>query len=389
MGTSGTGNGGRLRVGVIGAGLIARVMHLHYLRETADTWDIAGICDIAAQSAADRAAEYGIPAVFTDWRDLLEESLDAVLVLTSGSHAPIALEAARRGIHVFVEKPMCFSSEEGRAMVESAAANDVILMVGYNKRYDPAYLRFREAYAALEDPRFLRVTTLESPFLPYVQHYHFAPGSPAPADVVARLGREAQAAIDTAIGAEQDFARSAYVAVLLDTLVHELNSVRGILGEPDRLDYVEMHDGQATVMLRFGGLPVAIHWIDLPGIARYEMEFAAFAVGGRATLSFPSPFLRNEAATVRLETGIPGTVASATTSETASYESSFRRELEAFAEAIRGGKPVATDGVDGLRDVLLCQAIIQSFRTGAPVDRPTRIPWLDAQPASAGQPAKG
>lgn len=389
MTTSGTGTGGRLRVGVVGAGLIARVMHLHYLRELADTWEIAGICDIAAENGAGRAAEYGIPAVFTDWRELLDTGLDAVLVLTSGSHAAIAVEAANRGIHVFVEKPMCFSSREGRSMVEAAAANGTILMVGYNKRYDPAYLRFREAYDALEDPRFLRVTTLESPLLPYVQHYHFTPGAPAPADVVAALNAASQAAIDTAIGTERDFARSAYVAVLLDTLVHELNSVRGLLGEPDRIDYVELHDGQATVMLRFGTMPVAIHWIDLPGIARYEMEFAAFAPAARATLSFPSPFLRNEPATVRVEAGAPGTPQSTISSETTSYESSFRLELEAFAAAIRGQGPVPTDGIDGLRDVLLCEAIIRSFRTGAPVDRPTEISWLDAAAPRAGQAGEG
>ena len=57
--------------------------------------------------------------------------------------------------------------------------------------------------------------------------------------------------------------------MLLDTLVHELNTVRGLLGEPDRLDYVSLAEHTVTVMLRFGGLPVAIHWIDLPGIARY------------------------------------------------------------------------------------------------------------------------
>jgi predicted dehydrogenase len=63
------------------------------------------------------AERYGIPAVFTDWRDLLGHPLDAVMVLTSGSHAPIAEAGARAGPHVFVEKPMCFSADEGRAMV--------------------------------------------------------------------------------------------------------------------------------------------------------------------------------------------------------------------------------------------------------------------------------
>ena len=41
--------------------------------------------------------------------------------------------------------------------------------------------------------------------------------------------------------------------------------MRGLLGEPDRLDYVDLRKDGLTVMLRFGDLPVAIHWIDLPG----------------------------------------------------------------------------------------------------------------------------
>ena len=56
---------------------------------------------------------YGIGAVFTDWRELIQAPLDAVLVLTSGSHAPIAIAAAQAGLHVLVEKPMCFSVSEG------------------------------------------------------------------------------------------------------------------------------------------------------------------------------------------------------------------------------------------------------------------------------------
>ena len=43
-----------------------------------------------------------------------------------------------------------------------------------------------------------------------------------------------------------------YHAVMLDTLVHEINTVRGVLGEPDRLDYVELREGSLTAMLSFG-----------------------------------------------------------------------------------------------------------------------------------------
>ena len=53
-------------------------------------------------------------------------------------------------------------------------------------------------------------------------------------------------------------------------------------------------------MLRFGELPVALHWIDLPGISRYEMEFACYAPDRRVRLAFPSPFLRNEPAVLEI-----------------------------------------------------------------------------------------
>jgi len=110
----------RLRVGVVGTGVIAQVMHLHYLEELADSYEVAAVCDIVAENARACAERYRVPAVFTDWRELVRQPLDAVLVLTSGSHAPIAVAAAQAGMHVLVEKPMCFSVPEGQAMVDAA-----------------------------------------------------------------------------------------------------------------------------------------------------------------------------------------------------------------------------------------------------------------------------
>ena len=159
--------------------------------------------------------------------------------------------------------------------------------------------------------------------------------------------------------------------MLLDTLVHELNTVRGLLGEPTRLEYVSLALDCVTVMLRFGPLPVAIHWIDLPGIARYGMEFALYAPERRLRLTFPSPFLRNEPATLEIEDGAAGSARAWRTEEVASYESGFKRELEAFHDWIVAGREPVTAGRDGLRDIMLCQAIIDSHHRGVPLDDPT------------------
>jgi predicted dehydrogenase len=363
----------RLRIGVIGTGTIARVMHLHYLDELADSFEIAAVCDIVPENAKACAERYGVAAAYADWRELIQQPLDAVLVLTSGSHAPIAVDAAKAGLHVLVEKPMCFSVAEGQAMVAAAAEAGVTLMVAYAKRYDPAYVGFRAAVGQLTAPRLLRVTTFESPFLPYIEHYALPRPAPVPGDVLASLQAETDASIRSAIGEATDFERWVYHMVLLDTLVHELNTVRGVLGEPDRLDYVDLQEHSLTAMLRFGELAVAIHWLDLPGIARYGMEFAAYAPDQRVTLSFPSPFLRNEPATLITEGGEPGTTRTWRTEEIASYESAFKAELAAFHHCVVTGEQPLTGGIDGLHDIALCQSIIESHRTGGPVAAPSSI----------------
>jgi len=361
----------KVRVGLVGTGVIAQVMHLHYLAELADRFEVAAVCDLDGESARACAERYGVQAAFTDWRELVAHPLDAVMVLTSGSHAPIAEAAARAGRHVFVEKPMCYSAAEGQAMVAAADQAGVILMVGYPKRYDPAFTRMREETAELEGARLLRVTTSESPLRPYIGHYPLLPRVPLPAEVADGLRADSQERVKAATGTATELERQVYEMVLLDTLVHELNTVRGLLGEPTRLDYASLALDRVTVMLRFGDLPTAIHWIDLPGIARYEMEFALYAPDRRLRLTFPSPFLRNEPAVLEIEGGTGSTGRSWRTEEVVGYESGFKNELAAFHDSIVTGRPPPTSGRDGLRDVILCQAIIDSHHRSAPVDDPT------------------
>ena len=363
----------KLKIGIIGTGLIAQVMHLHFLRELDDRYEISALCDVSPESARLCAEKYGVSVIHTDWRDLLKEPLDAVLILTSGSHAPIAIEAAKAGIHIFVEKPMCFSVEEGRAMVAEAERAGVTLMVGYPKRYDPAFTRFGEEVARLAHPKLLRVTTFESPFHPYVEHYSLTPPGSVDPEVLKELRAETQERLETAIGTNDEFYVNQYHAVLLDTLVHEINTVRAILGEPDRLDYVDLRQGSLTALLSFGETTVAIHWMDLPGITRYLMEFAVYDDDGRVTLSFPSPFLRNAPTMLAIEGGDPDNVDSWRREEVTSYESAFKLELVAFYEAVVNGTKIPTDGTDGARDIALCQAIIRCAQQRTPIDQPTKL----------------
>ncbi len=363
----------KIRVGVVGTGIIGQVMHLHFLRELADRFEIAAICDLSIDNARANAEAYGVALVYTEWRQMMAAELDAVLVLTSGSHAPLAVEAARRGLHVFVEKPMCFSTDEAAEMVAAAESAGVVLMVGYPKRYDPAFARFRELARDLGDVRLLRVTTTEAPWRPYLAHYPLIAPGPIKEDVLRGLRADDARRLTSAIGSDDPMLVHVYQNVLLDTLVHEINTIRGLWGEPERLEHVDYRPGALNVLLSYGDAAAAIHWLEVPGMTRYAMEFSVTGTAGRATLTFPSPYLRNAATAIFLERGSADDVASSSTESITSFESGFKRELEAFATAIRGGAPVPTDGRDSARDIALCQSIVRCMVERAPVDRPTEL----------------
>jgi predicted dehydrogenase len=363
----------RLKVGVVGAGIIAQVMHLNYLRELSDKFEVVALCDIAAENSKNSAAAFGIARTFTDWRELLKEPIDVVFILTSGTHAPIAIAAAEAGKHVLVEKPMCFSVEEGKAMDKAAKESGVTLMVAYPKRYDPAFIRFQEEIESVRDPRLFRVTTFESPFLPYVRHYSLAPVTTPSTDAATKWRVETDKSITKAIGTQNEFLRKTYHLVLLDTLVHEINTVRASLGEPDVLEYVDINESSMNVFFRFNGVPVIISWMDLPGITKYGMEFAYFGPEKRVTLTFPSPFLRSAPTMLDIEGGEVGTPRSWKTEEVTSYESAFKQELiELYGCIVEKRKP-RTTATDAIHDLAICQNIIKSFQTKSPIQNPSHF----------------
>src|SRR5947209_13763832 len=151
----------RLRVGVIGCGLIAQVMHLPHLRELDDRFEITALCDLSTEVLDALGRYYHVEKLFKDWREVVAlPDVDAVLVLTPGSHAPVAIAAAEAGKHVLVEKPMCFTLREADAMIAAAERAGVTLMVAYMKRYDPGYRYARDIIRGLSDVRYVQVNVL-------------------------------------------------------------------------------------------------------------------------------------------------------------------------------------------------------------------------------------
>jgi predicted dehydrogenase len=125
---------GRLRVGVIGAGIGALHLAAYTQLPRVEVVALAGLDDDRVRRVA---AEYNVPQTYREYDALLAApGIDAVSIcLPNALHAPVAIAALSAGKHVLVEKPLARSAAEGRDMIAAAAEHDRILMVSFDKRY--------------------------------------------------------------------------------------------------------------------------------------------------------------------------------------------------------------------------------------------------------------
>ena len=257
---------------------------------------------------------------------------------------------------------MALCSEHGARVLDAAQTAGVRLMVGMMKRYDPAYERLAALLSERRSElRLVTVTTLESPLGPYVAHYPLVTASDVPAHVLDELRRSDEHAVDLVVTDQET--RFCYRWILLDSLVHEFNALRGALGEPSGVVSAELSRNCVGVNLRFGETECHLSWVDLPGISwisRYKQEFAFYAPEQRLTLELPSPFLRNAPSRLLIEGGEAGAASSWEREELVSYDEAFKRELREFADCVRTGREPRTSGADGLADLRLYEAVARA-----------------------------
>ena len=94
-----------------------------------------------AEALASAARQYGVPHIYTDWREMLRDpAVEAVHIVTPPDrHAEMATAALEAGKHVFVEKPLATSAADAEAILAAGAAAGKVVGVNFVMRYDPLY----------------------------------------------------------------------------------------------------------------------------------------------------------------------------------------------------------------------------------------------------------
>jgi predicted dehydrogenase len=136
----------RIAVALIGAGGFAKGMHLPNLQKMDQLYSLRAVASRTGTNAKAIAQQYGVAYATTDYQEILRDSdVDMVMIATRHNlHARMAIDAARAGKAVFMEKPMALRKDELDDLVRVLEETKVPFLVGFNRRFSPHMRRVKE-----------------------------------------------------------------------------------------------------------------------------------------------------------------------------------------------------------------------------------------------------
>ena len=306
----------QLRIAVIGTGFWgknqARVFsQLHQTK-------LMCVCDVNPNTASTIGSQFNVESTTNIGDVLSRRDIDAVTICTpTVTHKDVATRALEAGKHVLVEKPMTNTVTEGNELLSLARKKDLRIMPGHIERFNPAvtYLKSLVDGGALGNIMLL---------------------------VARRVGRWPE--------------RIGDVGVVRDTAIHDIDLARYIFA--DEVSAVYAHLGSlrhskedyAEIMLQFskGGTAfIDANWLT-PKKTRTMVVTGSDAT---AELDYITQQVSIESSektvTPNLERKEPLTL-----------------ELTHFAESILNETPFSVNGIDGLRAVEICEAVLTSGKAG-------------------------
>ncbi len=130
----------KIRLGIVGAGIIVRKAHLPALAALRDFFEVVAVCSRGRTSAEQVAVTVGGDVtVCADAEELVSRTdVDAVDIATPITmNAPLAILAAQAGKHIFLEKPIAATVEQGAVVAALPDCHRIVLLVAETRRYQP------------------------------------------------------------------------------------------------------------------------------------------------------------------------------------------------------------------------------------------------------------
>lgn len=137
----------KVKVGVVGCGVVATAYYLPYLMRMENA-EITAVCDLYKTRTEASARLFGAKEQYLDYYDMLDQAdIDAVMILTApGTHVAFTLAAVERGKHVLIQKPMAMTMADARTIAAAVKKAGVVALVepSANTALDPDIAQLRD-----------------------------------------------------------------------------------------------------------------------------------------------------------------------------------------------------------------------------------------------------
>lgn len=138
-------NQGKVKVGIIGSRFEGDI-HAASFQILPDEAEVVAVASPTPGHVEELAKKYGIPRVFTDYREMLKEKDIEMVTIAAPNylHCQMTIDIANSGKHVVCEKPLCMTLEEADTMIDTCKKQGVLLMYAEELFFTPKYLKVKE-----------------------------------------------------------------------------------------------------------------------------------------------------------------------------------------------------------------------------------------------------
>jgi len=358
------GESRKIRIAVIGAGTISQSVHLESLRRAG--FDIRYVCDLSPSRAKHVAAAVGASPSTSPQEVFEADDVDAVLIATPGSHAELSAAAIRAGKHVLAEKPLAFTVREVEELEALAGEYGVVTQVGYMKMFDPLLATAVAELSEYRGVKLVRVTVAHPADEPQVSHLRLGEvPRDADMDTIGRAVAYDRDRAAEALPGANDAMLSYYSNVLNGSVIHEFSLLRALgLELPQQWEarLLSPIDGKEPPSLlahaKVGDAAFVLNWNWVPEYPEYDEELAVLASNGRMEFHLAKPYLVEARSHLRSQR-FDGELRK-DTDYSASHETGFLRQLDAFAASIRTGESNPATFGGAKEDIAQLQALAKA-----------------------------
>jgi len=347
----------KITVGVVGCGQIAQIAHLPYLQELPQ-FEIGALCDISSKVVESLGEKYKVKHLFTDYRDMVKrEDLDAILIANK-NHALPAIAAMEAGKHVLVEKPIAFNLKQADEMIAAAKRNKVKLMVGYMKRYDPAFETAQKIVTQMDGIFMIRVHDFAGTYQINHEIYDLVEASDLSPEIIEETRKQDQADMLQDIGTDRLDLLDAH-DIMIHLAIHDINALHGLYGLPQKLVAASLFDSNIVTALFQYANNVHVVWESgsIITLVEWDEQIRVWGKDKRIEIRFPFPYLKN-APTLLLIDENDGSAA-IKKQITCSFDEAFKREWRHFYDCIVYDHQPRTSAVEAREDLAFAVNLLQ------------------------------